>query len=539
MNGIRIFRGFQVVRAGYFCNGGSALPGATLGGVNLRFAAQYVNSGFIGWNMRIHKTLSAFFMVALIAVLVGCGSSKPVGSGQTPPPVTGSFTNASLNGSYAFLIRGSNAGFYSVAGSFQANGSGMITAGVEDINSPGTGVLANNVAISGTYTVQADGRTTANLNSASGNFAIDFVLISNQHGLAIRFNNSATGAGTIDLQQTSAFSTAAIAGSYSFSLYGGDHNGNFETTAGAFTTTVINNTDAIQLGVQDYNDNGALSVNRSLTGALTAPTTGRGTATLTTNVASLNFAYYIVDATHLILIETDSAPTLAGNAFSSQSGPVLTGTVVLEMSGASGNLAFAAGAILNTDGVSSVLTTSTEDFNKGGTVTPNLPISGTFSTLLNGRGTITMPGSSGLASLVCYPSSGGILLMSVDSSAVATGTAISQSISTPSNASLHNIFAFSLAGANGAGAVDAIAQFTADGNGNITGNLDENSVGTLGSAMALTGTYSLSAIGRGTAVFNSAAGTMNLIFYMVDASDFIYVEADTGQVATGRFLIQQ
>jgi hypothetical protein len=32
---------------------------------------------------------------------------------------------------------------------------------------------------------------------------------------------------------------------------------------------------------------------------------------------------------------------------------------------------------------------------------------------------------------------------------------------------------------------------------------------------------------------------MNLILYMVDASDFIYLEADTGQVATGRIQLQQ
>jgi len=81
--------------------------------------------------------------------------------------------------------------------------------------------------------------------------------------------------------------------------------------------------------------------------------------------------------------------------------------------------------------------------------------------------------------------------------------------------------------------VDAIAAITADGKGNITGNLDENSAGTLGNTLPLTGTYTLASTGRGTAVFTSTAGSTNIIFYAVDAFDFIFVEADTGQVATG------
>jgi hypothetical protein len=483
--------------------------------------------------MRNHNPLTVILLITILIVLTGCAAGQRIVNGQPPPPVTGTFTNSTLNGSYAFLIRGSNSGFYSVAGTLQANGAGAITGGTVDINSPGTSTLANNVAVTGTYIVQADGRTTATLNTASGNFVIDFVLLSNQHGLAIRFNTNATGSGAIDLQQSSAFSTTAIAGSFAFSMFGGDHNGNFETTAGAFTTVNVNNTDGITLGVQDINDNGALSVNRSLTGALAAPATnGRGTATLTTNVLSLNVAYYIVDSNHVIFIETDSAPVLAGNAFR-QSGTALAGNLVLQMFGSSGSLTFAAGAILKTDNVSAILTTSTEDVNKAGTLTQNLPISGTFSAVLNGRGTITMPGSTGLASLVFYPTTGGILLLSIDGTSVATGTAFAQQLTTPSIASVNGTFGFFLAGANTAGAVDAVASLTADGKGNFTGNLDENSDGSLASTVPLSGTYTLASTGRGTATLTGTTGTINVIFYAADALDFIFVESDTGQVAAG------
>ena len=488
--------------------------------------------------MRTHKTIFFVFIAMFFVILSGCGASGTFTTGNPPPPVTGPYTNANLNGSYAFLVRGTNTSFFSIAGSFQANGAGMITAGTEDINSPGTGILMNNVAITGTYTVLADGRTTATITSAAGNFVLDFVLLSNQHGLAMRFNNSATAGGTVDLQDSTAFSATALQGSFAFSLFGGDHSGNFETTAGAYTTLDISNSDAIQAGVQDINDNGTLSLNRALTGALAAPVSGRGTATLTTNVGALNFVYYVVDANHIILIETDIQPALAGNAFR-QAAATIVGTQVFTFSGTSSGLAFASGGILTSDASNNVLATSIEDVNKGGTITQNISVSGAYSALLNGRGTISLPGSIGMQSLAVYPSTGGFLLMSIDASSVASGTAFAQQIATPSNASLTGRYGFSLGGANTAGTVDAIAQFTADGAGHLTGNLDENSAGSLGNGLALTGTYSIPASGRGTAALSSNAGAMNLILYMVDASDFIYLEADTGQVATGRIVLQQ
>jgi hypothetical protein len=495
-------------------------------------------AGPTGANMRTHKLFFSVFVLSLVAILSGCGSSVTFTAGQNPPPVTGPYTNANLNGTYAFLIRGTNTSFFTIAGSFQANGAGMITGGVEDINSPGTANVVNNVAITGTYSVLADGRTTATINSTAGNFVLDFVLLSNQHALAIRFNNSATASGTIDLQDSTAFSATALQGSFAFSLSGADHSGNIETTAGAFTTLDVSNADVIQVGVQDINDNGTLTLNHALTGSLASPAAGRGTATLTTSVGAMNFVYYVVDANHLILIETDVQPVLAGNAFR-QAATTISGTLVFTASGSSGTVVFTAGGILNSDANNNVLATSTEDVNKAGTVTQNISISGTYSAIVNGRGTITLPGSNGLQSLVVYPTTGGFLIMSIDGSNVASGTAFTRTIATPSNASINGRYGFSLAGSNNAGPVDAIAQFTADGKGNLTGNLDENSAGTLGSGLALTGTYSLPASGRGTAVFNSTAGAMNLILYMVGASDFIYLETDTGQVATGRIVLQQ
>jgi hypothetical protein len=526
------------VRKDNLCVNECSVCGGILELLNPSAAAHCLNGRQSGSYMRTRNLLVGAVLTIFLITLGGCAAGNHLVNGQPPPPVTGPYTNSNLNGSYAFLIRGTNTGFFSIAGTFQANGAGMITAGTEDINSPGTGVLMNNVSITGTYSVLADGRTTANIISPAGNFVLDFVLLSNQHGLAMRFNNNATASGNVDLQDSTAFSAATFQGAYAFTLQGADHAGNLETSAGAFTTLNVSNVNTIQTGVQDFNDNGVTSANRVLSGSFTNPVTGRGVAALNSNVGALNFIYYVVDANHLLLIETDTQPVLAGNAYR-QSGAAIPATLVLTLSGSAGALSLGAGAILKTDSNGNVLTTSTEDVNKAGTITQNLSVSGVYSAISNGRATITLPGSVGLTNLVVYPTDSGFLLMSVDNSAVVTGTAFAQQITTPSNSSLIGRYGFTLAGSNTVGPVDAIAQFTADGKGNIAGNLDENSNGSLGSGLSLTGTYTIAATGRGTSALTSSAGNMNLILYMVDASDFIFVEVDTGQVATGRIQTQQ
>ena len=131
------------------------------------------------------------FFVATTIVLVtiaGCGGG---GSISFPPP-QGGFTNASLSGPFAFSYTGSDAeGFLAVAGSFQADGNGHITSGTQDINS-GLAITTN-AAITGTYTVRADGRGSATLNSPPETSTLDFVIVAGGHALVTRFDANATG----------------------------------------------------------------------------------------------------------------------------------------------------------------------------------------------------------------------------------------------------------------------------------------------------------------------------------------------------------
>src|SRR6185437_5852284 len=109
------------------------------------------------------KRFLLFLLTAIsLITIAGCG-----GSSVNFPPPQGGFTNANLNGPFAFSYTGSDAGgFLAVAGSFVADGAGHITSGTQDINS---GVpVSPNAAVNGTYLVRADGRGTITLNSPAG-----------------------------------------------------------------------------------------------------------------------------------------------------------------------------------------------------------------------------------------------------------------------------------------------------------------------------------------------------------------------------------
>ncbi|HMF90694.1 MAG TPA: hypothetical protein VKL40_08635, partial [Candidatus Angelobacter sp.] len=373
--------------------------------------------------MRPKKLLFLCLMALGVALLAGCGGSSPV-----VHSVAGSFSNASLNGNFAFTLSGVNAGGpFAVAGRFQANGAGVITAGAEDINSPGTvGVLINQ-PVTGTYAVRADGRGTATLNSGSTTFNLAFVLINTSTGLTIRFQSTGNASGTIDLQDATAFNLTTLAGSFAFNVSGADSLGHPEGLVGLIT---LDTSGDITFGQVDQNDNGTVTANNAVLAptflAFSVPTNGRSTLTVpTTSLGTLNFAVYIVDANHLKLVETDSGFPIVGEAFR-QSSTTVSGSFAFTLAGASftGNGAFVSGGILNTDGAGNILGTSVVDVDIGGAVVTNAPASGTF-TVTGGRGTATINGAAA-QHFIFYPSTGGLQLLGTDITNVSTGVAFSQ-----------------------------------------------------------------------------------------------------------------
>lgn len=481
-------------------------------------------------------SLSLIFILTFLLLLAGCG-----GGNQLTTPAPEGFTNSSLSGTYAFSVTGENGGgFFAFAGSFQANGSGGISGGTIDINSPGTLPSPVNTSVSGTYTVNSDGRTVANLTTSAGNFTLDFVLLSNSSGLVVRFDNNASASGSVDLQNSSAFSTTALAGSFAFNLSGIDNAANSDATVGAFT---FNSAGSITTGVQDLNDNGAVFANAAISGGtVTSPTTGRGTITLDTSNGPLDFAFYVIDTNHIRLISTDTLPVFSGDAFRQPASFTLSSTFpassfVFTLAGASGGTPFVAGGTLTADGNGNI-TSGAEDTNVNNTLTQNIGVNGTYTIANTGRGTLNLNGSG--QSLAVYPTmTGGVLML--DLGAIATGSVLQQQSASFSNSTLNGTYGLNFTGVNlNLGSeVDAIAQFTADGNGNLKGAFDFNNSGMLNFSLSLNGTYSIGSNGRGTGTLNSSVGSFGVIYYVASSSRVLFIEADGLQPSVGIVAQQQ
>jgi hypothetical protein len=482
-------------------------------------------------------------------MIPGCG-----GGPSTSGPAPGGFTNANLNGTYAFALSGTNniAGtFFSVAGSFQANGNGTITGGTEDINSPGTSAgVAQSVPITGTYFVRSDGRTTATLTSTSPAVTInlDLVLLNTSTGLVVRFQPNASASGSIDLQNSSAFNLTALAGTFALNVAGVNSAGAPEAAVGQVT---LDSSGDITGGTLDDNDNGTATTNPLPVGTLAVsnPVNGRGTATIATSsptLGTLHFVYYVVDANHLKLIEIDPGFPLGGDAFR-QTSTTISGSFAFTLAGtALPNNVFVAGGILNTDSgnpTGNILNTSVEDADNGVNVAPTggSMVSGTYS-VSSGRGTMQINGGLQTLNLVFYPSTGGLQMLDVDSNLVASGAALQQSGGPFSNASINGPFGLNLTGVdlNAGTEVDGIAQFNTTGTGTLTGAFDFNDGGALFNSLTLNGNYSVSPNGRGTMRLSpSSLGTFNVIFYMASNSRVLFIESDVGQVSVGVFALQQ
>ncbi len=505
--------------------------------------------------MSLRVRLALPIILSSIAVLAGCSSSNSVPA-ATPPP-SGSFSVSSLKGPYVFSTAGSdvNGFFFTMAGTIIANGSGGITGGTIDINDSDTAASApiqsfgQAISASSTYTVGVDGRGTINLvNTALGNIAFDFALNSSAGGLITEFDTKGSGSGTLELQ-TSTITQAQLANGYAFGLSGSDANSNPLSGAGAFT---LGSSGSITsgTGVHDFNDAQIPYTNQALTGSVTLGTGGgSGTAQFTTALGTFNFNFYVIDATHLKLIETDALldPVLSGDAF--QQAAIPTGTLVFTMAGVSGSVTsaipLAMGGLMTSSGAGQT-SNGLEDANIGGTLSSaQVPFTLNYTAPVNGRSTLALTGfAGGASSLAVYPSSGGLLMLEIDSGAIASGVAYAQSVT--SLAAPPKGYGLNLSGFNLSGGfeVDDIAEFATASGGTMTGLLDENDEGSPLKPQAINNSTFVQdspATGRGEAGFNSSAttGLFGIIFYTVDATNTLFIESDSsGQVAVGSFQAQ-
>jgi len=518
------------------------------------------------------KRLFVFAVAGIIGVVAGCGG----GSSITPPPPTGGFSNSSLKGQYAYSMVGEdvNGGFLARVGSFTADGNGTITAATEDLS--GTGRVA---FTGGTYSIQMNGKGALTLTqNATAGLGLSIALSSTSAGLMVQTDLNATSSGSFNLQSPGSFSVSGINNNYVFSTAG------VEGTVGAPLAVMgqiaTNGGGTVSSGVIDIND-GALT---SVTPPAAIPTGGTygGDLTNPNDLASFGrgaitfdgftFVFYIVDSTHLFLLEEDGANETSGDAFQ-QNGTIPTqtsnfsaGSFAYLIGGAAvtGNFGpIARAARFTTDGSGNLSKVFLDDNNDGSlrsigsnsTVTQATYAVDTSSIAVNrGRGTFTFTQSGlGTFSYVFYlMSPTQAVLQDQSNGLISSGSMLGQS-GTISNSSLAGNYAFNWSGqvlpsgGNVGFEEDFAGQYvqTSSSSNNISGAVDFVELGSLSNHVqflnsGVAGTFNPSGDGTDSNNYQvtvspsgAPATTFNYKAYLASGNTIFLVSADSTRVTAG------
>jgi len=360
-----------------------------------------------------------------------------------------------------------------------------------------------------------------------------------------------TATGTIEKQDPSAFSTAAINGDFSFG-FSADSFIAF-AAVGRFHADGSGNISAGSLDTNELNglETPLLLSNQSFTGSYgSVDGDGRGSAILVIpGVGTVTTAFYVVSNTELLFIGggiPDNGSTVyhgavvyhgvfAGPALRQTGGPYtnasLSGSSVFQLTGtnASDGEELIAGEFV-ADGKGNL--TGVTDENINGSVSLNTVITGSYTIGANGRGTLTPQGggepfvlymvSPGQAFLL-HPPPGDpqIGLLQPQATGPFTNTSIS---GTFLGGTLLSAEAFD---SQSAGSITAAGEFTFDGAGNGSGTGDLSASGYINSTVGymspdqpFAATYTIAANGRGTMTVTSLAGGPYVVYLISPTSFF-------------------
>ena len=435
--------------------------------------------------------------------------------------------NEKLNGQYAFQFKGfDSSGPYQATGSFVADGSGHLTSGTEDVNRT-AGVTAN-TSLTGTYSIVSDGRGTMTITDTLGASTYKFALdVLGNKGRLIEFDNSGMrGSGSIERQDSTAFSTSALTGSFAMNLTGMDSNGN---RIGALGQIYFQpQTSLIPLGSLDVNDGGVVSPTYGpFFGSYHVAGNGRGTMGLSIPGfagGSFNFAIYIVSANEFLAISLDQLstrnPIFSGPAELQTGLPFadasFSGPTVISLSGNNGTSTQDLVGQIMFNGPTGIVLTF--DQNTGGAITTNAVLTGADSVQINGRGTLNLDNNNGSnTNWIFYAiSPNRAFVLDSSSSFVMDGDLEPQSTVQPfSNADVIGTYLL------GSGElvsltnplVSGVSNF--DGKGSVLGAQDTSTSSTQAPNQSLAGTYSISTSlnnGRGSLTLTSPTGSTTALW---------------------------
>jgi hypothetical protein len=489
--------------------------------------------------MRSKSLLLAVGIISLLAA-AGCGTG---GSGSLVlPNSTGSYSNASLKGSYVYQIHGFgvlNGNPYREVGVFTADGNGHITGGSDDASGATTGAQ-----VSGAYTVAKDGTGFVSINTATGplNFAI--TLASSSKLYLIEADPFANAGGSAELQDASALSSPP-AGTFVFRMHQ-------ETSAqGAGSASEVGNLVVFGgSGTGAMDENSQVSFDStSLNWTLGPPNSlGRGTGSFVNTGTSFStrFIYYIVSATHFVMLVSN------GTAVGSGSAELQTGNVG---NGLSGNYAFGSRGetrnfFLGVARVGQLIASAgslstTQDVAQDGNVASGVSSSACYTAASNGRVVVTSVSggtcSTDLIQVFWMVSPSRAFFVNNSAITFEDGTADMQTSANFSTSNFNQQYAMAMDGIDvSPELLSRTGTIKFDGSGKITVNevlnVSNNSSGAQSPGL-FSGTYSVASSGRVSMTANG--GSLNLVLYAVSPSQAYVLQTDSGTVTSGMLRGQQ
>jgi len=453
--------------------------------------------------------------------------------------VCSSGNEAALMGQYAFVFQGGNSNFgvFGLAGSFTADGTGRITAGLADFTSSPMSMLTIQ-ANGSSYTLGSDNRGCLTLATSDAairrfRFAVGGITAGiATKGRIIEFDdvsgNGTRAEGLLKRQDPTSFTTNSIQGNYVFGSVGTDSSARI-ADLGVFTAMA----GLVSAGQLDVNSGGTVSPPVGIRGGIiSVAANGRGTIGFTASAScgvcqgdGFGVVLYMVSSQEMVFLSTPGTfPILTGQMFKQAlnnfDNSALNATSVVQVSGFSAvNLGpDASVGVAISDGIRAI--TVVLDTNSAGTFTPLLSANGTYVVSPNGRVTTSSLGS-GFAILYLIDSNRGLVLGTGESAAFGS---FDPQIGAPfMDASLSGPFFFGMEGAQPISRVIGVGSINFDGRALYSGMEDDSTPTGLSPNQSFTGIpYSFfpyaAQPGRGT--LDSSGNTTG---YIVSGTKLVYI----------------
>jgi len=473
-------------------------------------------------------------------------------------------------GNYVFSVSGSDAtpAPYSVAGVFTVNSSGQITGGEQDFAACCNHATDLINPTGSTLSTTASGNLQITLTTCNGmvctspdttvgvagveTFAASMTS-SGTSGRIIEFDASASSSGTLDKQT----STSAPTGGYAFAVQGA--NSSFVPLAIGGVINISGTSISTTTSAFDLNFAGTVFADQTFSaGTVGAPdASGRVVFSLTPSntgiPAGIAFAGYIVDATHIRLVElTDPLDSATGGTAFGQNSANLSvsgNSYVLGLTGSDGHgILQAAGVLTPASGATGISGNISYSDLAGGAVASTVT-AGTYVADPNIPGRVTITGltdgklANPLNLELYVDGNGNALMVSLDSGDVLEGVGYQQS-SGSLTGSFSGAYVMDATGADSVNELelDAVGPISASGTNSTLASptstgFDLNSL-TAGGASNVTvsGTFTAASTGifsPGTLMGLDVTTSTNadtFVYYVVDTTKVIAIEADQNQL---------